>query len=313
MSKNKDPAVLFYTSDFLAGTLLMNYEQKGKYITLLCLQRENGRLTEEDMLSVCGKRDERIFCKFIQDEEGLYYNVRMEKEAEKRNAFIESRRKSSNARFNNDTSNDISDDIQNDTSYDIRTIHRIGNGNKNININGNLNESLNIPPISPTNSKEKKQNSKEIEKKSNSDSKGDKAKANVIEQRFDSFWEAYPKKKAKEAAKKAWMKLKPSAELFEEIMQAVAEQKKSADWIKDNGQFIPYPSTWLNQGRWSDEVTVDTATEDKPAEVRYSSYDAEDGMNKALERSYGSDEKPKEAASDGADALFLAALKKTYG
>ena len=38
----KDPAVLFYTSDFLTGTILMNYEQKGKYITLLCIQHQHG-------------------------------------------------------------------------------------------------------------------------------------------------------------------------------------------------------------------------------------------------------------------------------
>ena len=48
----KDPAVLFYTGDFLVGTITMNYEQKGKYIQLLCLQHQSGRLTEEEMLIV---------------------------------------------------------------------------------------------------------------------------------------------------------------------------------------------------------------------------------------------------------------------
>ena len=43
MAKNKDPAVLFYTSDFLGGAALMNMKERGQYITLLCLQRERGQ------------------------------------------------------------------------------------------------------------------------------------------------------------------------------------------------------------------------------------------------------------------------------
>ena len=48
----KDPAVLFYTSDFLSGTITMNYEQKGKYITLLCIQHNQGYLLEEDINNI---------------------------------------------------------------------------------------------------------------------------------------------------------------------------------------------------------------------------------------------------------------------
>ncbi|TRZ80528.1 DUF1376 domain-containing protein [bacterium] len=49
----KDPAVLFYTQDFITGTILMTDEQRGKYIMLLCLQHQNGKLTERDMLKIC--------------------------------------------------------------------------------------------------------------------------------------------------------------------------------------------------------------------------------------------------------------------
>lgn len=89
--KNKDPAFLFYTSDFLTGVTLMNYEQRGKYITLLCLQHQNGHLSEEDMLAICGKRDKKIFAKFVKDEEGLYYNERVDVEKEKRRNYVKSR------------------------------------------------------------------------------------------------------------------------------------------------------------------------------------------------------------------------------
>jgi hypothetical protein len=46
----KDPAILFYTSDFLTGTMTFTDEQVGKYIRLLCLQHQKDKLTEKDML-----------------------------------------------------------------------------------------------------------------------------------------------------------------------------------------------------------------------------------------------------------------------
>lgn len=86
----KDPCVLFYSQDFLTGTLLMNYEQRGKYITLLCIQQQNGGLTERDMLKVCGEKDEDIWAKF-ECRDGVFYNKRMEIEANRRKKFVDSR------------------------------------------------------------------------------------------------------------------------------------------------------------------------------------------------------------------------------
>lgn len=34
---------------------------------------------------------------------------------------------------------------------------------------------------------------------------------------------------------------------------ALERQKRSRDWTKEGGQFVPYPATWLNQRRWEDE------------------------------------------------------------
>lgn len=70
---------------------------------------------------------------------------------------------------------------------------------------------------------------------------------------FDEFWKAYPKKVGKGAAKKAWNKIKPTKDTLEKILSAIESQKHSDQWLKDNGQFIPYPATWLNQERWEDE------------------------------------------------------------
>ena len=89
---SKDPAFLFYSSDFLTGTLLMSMEQKGKFITLLCIQHQKGHLSEKDMLHICGSYDEDVFTKFQKDEQGKFYNIRLEEEVDKRKAYCESRR-----------------------------------------------------------------------------------------------------------------------------------------------------------------------------------------------------------------------------
>ena len=44
------------------------------------------------------------------------------------------------------------------------------------------------------------------------------------------------------------------------IISAVKQQKKSTEWAKNNGQFIPHPTTWLNQERWGDELTIKKTT-----------------------------------------------------
>ena len=91
----KDPAFLFYSSDFLSGTFTMSNEQLGKYIRLLCLQHQKGLLSEKDLLNICGTYDEDIFNKF-QKKEGLFYNVRLLEESDKRKKFSESRRNNRN-------------------------------------------------------------------------------------------------------------------------------------------------------------------------------------------------------------------------
>ena len=88
---SKDPAVLFYTSDFLSGTFTMSNEQVGKYIRLLCLQHQKGKLTEKDMQSICQAYDEDIWEKFEQLD-GFFINNRMYDEAIRRSKFTESRR-----------------------------------------------------------------------------------------------------------------------------------------------------------------------------------------------------------------------------
>lgn len=75
-----------------------------------------------------------------------------------------------------------------------------------------------------------------------------------LDERFNKFWLAYPKKTAKQQALKAFERLKPDEELLNKMLTSLERQKKSVQWTKDNGQFIPYPATWLNGRRWEDEL-----------------------------------------------------------
>jgi len=70
---------------------------------------------------------------------------------------------------------------------------------------------------------------------------------------FDKFWEKYPKKKSKQAAIKAWDKLKPDRALCREMYAALMRDIRSPDWSESGGKYIPLFSTWLNGRRWEDE------------------------------------------------------------
>lgn len=87
-----DPAVLLYTSDFLTGVMDMTMEERGQYITLLCYQHQRGHIKEETIRLLVGNVSVNVLNHFIKDENGLYYNKRMDLEKEKRHIFVESRR-----------------------------------------------------------------------------------------------------------------------------------------------------------------------------------------------------------------------------
>ena len=82
------------------------------------------------------------------------------------------------------------------------------------------------------------------------------AAPNGAELLFEEFWKTYPKKVGKDAAKKAFAKRKPTRELLAQMVQSIREQVSSDAWKKEGGQFIPHPSTWINEGRWQDESVV---------------------------------------------------------
>lgn len=88
----KDPAFLFYPNDWLGGTLGMTFEEKGAYMELLMLQFNRGHMTSHMMGHMVGQNLDKLLHKFTKDENGLYYNVRLDEEKEKRKTFTASRR-----------------------------------------------------------------------------------------------------------------------------------------------------------------------------------------------------------------------------
>lgn len=70
---------------------------------------------------------------------------------------------------------------------------------------------------------------------------------------FNEFWAAYPKKVNKKGCYRAFCKIKNLQAEMPLIMAALERFKKSAGWLKDKGQYIPHPTTWINQERWKDE------------------------------------------------------------
>jgi hypothetical protein len=67
---------------------------------------------------------------------------------------------------------------------------------------------------------------------------------------FLAFWSAYPRRVGKADAAKAWHRERPD---LDEVLTALSWQRSQPQWCRDGGQFVPHPSTYLNQRRWEDE------------------------------------------------------------
>lgn len=109
--------------------------------------------------------------------------------------------------------------------------------NDNVNVNVNVNDNVL--------SKDNELNNRDINISC--------AKEEKNESIFESFWEVYPRKIGKEKCRNWFKSHKPKEDLVKQMIEAVEQQKKSKQW--SDPQYIPHPYTWLNQGRWEDELT----------------------------------------------------------
>ena len=103
-------------------------------------------------------------------------------------------------------------------------------------------EESNIPPLPPMGDGKPKRNRRTSEAKESPDWKPE---------RFQLFWDAYPRGESKQAAIKAWDKLKPDDALLVTMAKGLKKAMASEEWQRGIG--IPHASTWLNQRRWTDE------------------------------------------------------------
>lgn len=164
-----------------------------------------------------------------------------------------------------------------------------------LNVNGNTPSTLLSDDINPQ-SKVKESKVKEIERESRSFDADDASvctsddqkliekprspfKSLKQQERFDKFWNVYPKQRSKGQAEKTWIKINPDDELLDAMLSSIERWKRSKEWLKDGGQFIPYPSTWLNAKGWEDELPV---SRDSPTAQK--NYDTEEDTIAKLKR-----------------------------
>lgn len=146
----KDPAFLFYSSDFLAGVSDLTFEERGQYITLLCLHHQKGRLSEKMIRLTIGNATADVMAKFRQDENGLFFNDRLEEEIEKRRKHAEKQRvRAIDGWKKRKTGNATSNATADATALPLENENENGNEdvNKSVTVNKekpkNLNEPLN--------------------------------------------------------------------------------------------------------------------------------------------------------------------------
>ncbi len=83
---------------------------------------------------------------------------------------------------------------------------------------------------------------------------------NNMDDRFDTFWQVYPRKVAKDRAIKAFNKINPNDSILQRMLTMIALHKAKL-WDGKDLKYIPHPATWLNDGRWKDENEPDADSE----------------------------------------------------
>lgn len=188
---SKDPAVLFYTGDFLNGCVGLTMEERGQYITLLCLQHQSGHLSLKTIKLAVGTISDDVLKKFSKDISGNYFNERMGEEIEKRISHSRKQRENIEKRWKSNDKNipsTIPNEYQNDTKEDPLLY-------EDININEDVKELFNSVVIffdencRPKTDREKFKWYDELDKLIRIDKKEpDKVKQVIKKARMDDFW-----------------------------------------------------------------------------------------------------------------------------
>lgn len=255
---NKSPAFQFYAADFLAdeNVVLMTNQEVGCYTKLMCYCWREGSIPNDitKIAKLCGENSSAMqelwvaisecFSNSKNDEKRLVHkrleNERL-KQIEHKNERALSGKKGAEARWNKEKNGrelaiaePLAEPMADDAfSFSSSSTTSINNNNP-------------IVPFSENDtSGEKVKEVKQERRKSTGRRKEDM-------ERFDEFWSAYPKKSAKIEAEKAWAKLTTNEK--DDVLQDLPIRYIHADWDKLEKKYIPDPSRYLNQKRWTDEI-----------------------------------------------------------
>lgn len=216
MAENKKSFII-YTSwkRWLDG---LNLEQKGKWLDwmLSYTNDENPKFPSDQAVMIA--------CMMAQDT--------LKRDLKKYEAKVESIQRARDKR--KEDRNQLEINMKSNRNHtEINSV----NVNDNVNVNVNVNDNVL--------SKDNELNNRDINISCSKDEKNESI--------FESFWKVYPRKVGKEKCRNWFKSHKPKEELVQKMIEAVEEQKKSKQW--SDPQYIPHPYTWLNQGRWEDELT----------------------------------------------------------
>jgi hypothetical protein len=231
----KDPAFLFYPADFLVGCADLTMQERGQYITLLCLEHQKGRLSEKTcrlnlgLLSVSEIPD--VMAKFKIDAEGLYYNERLELEINKRHEtseYYSNKGKKGGAPKGNQNAK--------------KTSQKQPKNNPKTNIYENENENRNENIIEFENEIRNNNNNGEFS--------------------FLKIWEIYEKKGNKKTSERKWQSLPDKTKQL--IFEHVPKYVNATPDLKYRKNF----ETYLNQEAWNDEI-ITLKSKNNKNEINY--------------------------------------------
>lgn len=243
--RKSSPAFQFYPGDWLSSTkiALMTPAQEGAYLRLLCHAWNDPDCSipdDDNQLAILSRLGEDWFKGGSQmvkvcfepspHQNGRLVNLRLLKEKQKQELWKE---KSS---------------IGGRKSVEIRRLNKLKGGSQMVQtpLEPKPNHfASSVPPSEEDPPTPQKKRRTKI---------GTEVQLSDIQQRqFDIFWKAYPKKDKKFEAMVCWSNLLPNEDLFKQIVTKLEEFKKTYDWQKDFGRWIPMAATWLNNRRWLDE------------------------------------------------------------
>ncbi len=270
MAHERSPAFQFYPKDFLTDpcVIAMSLEERGLYITLLCRAWMDDGLpgSLEEISEISGedpRKIRRIFPRVahcFEERDGRYYQPRLERERAKQQQFRVQRTAASHLGVEARRRNQAVTSSSSSAICSLREEQIPAREAREV--------------VSPEERKSAYQRAEAVHQSirqrfahvlpgAQATRRQTRTLTAELRATFEEFYAPYPRKTARGAAEKAWAHLAPDRGLVDQIIAAVVAHKTWDAWTKDDGKFIPYPATFLNQARWKDEEPhgIDTGFE----------------------------------------------------